>query len=93
MSSKDAIFAALLAMWKTIQPGQPVFVGDTIRHQSTGQHQVPREEVYEVVKQEQHYFEIVLQTAGTPEPEDPRRKVIRYIDIGYHVHLEKWTET
>jgi uncharacterized protein YerC len=78
-------------MWKTIQPGESVFVGDTIRHQSIGQHQAPREEVYEVVKQEQHYFEIVQQTGIAPTPEDPRRKVIRYIDIGYHVHLEKWT--
>ncbi|TDW96245.1 hypothetical protein [Dinghuibacter silviterrae] len=75
-------------MWKTLQPGDNIAVGDTVRYQTSDYSRVPRDEVYQVVKRDQHYFEIRLQ----PAAEDSRRKAIRYIDVGYTLRLEKWCD-
>jgi hypothetical protein len=78
-------------MWKNFKAGEAITAGDMIRYLkndglSSGS------EVYEVVKVEQHYFEIRLQDSDDAVLEPTRRKVIRYIDIGYNVQLQRWNE-
>jgi len=52
---------------------------------------VAEDSLFEVVKAERHYFEIIPKTenerlmSGLPE-----RKIIKYIDLGYYVSLEVW---
>jgi hypothetical protein len=75
-------------MWKTLQPGDIVTVGDTVRYQPNEYGRISQDLVYQVVKGEQHYFEIRQE----PAIEDSRRKAIRYIDVGYAIRLEKWCE-
>lgn len=53
---------------------------------------VAEDSLFEVVKAERHYFEIIPKTenerllAGS----QPVRKIIKYIDLGYYVSLEIW---
>ncbi|GGB20524.1 hypothetical protein [Puia dinghuensis] len=78
-------------MWKTLKPGEPVAIGDTIRYRKNNNGVVPNGEVYQVVKEDQHYFEICPQGGGDVSADDIHRKIIRYIDIGYNLSLERWS--
>jgi len=76
-------------MWKSLNPGESVSLGDIIRHISSHAVSAFGEKAYEVVRSELHYFEI----APKPETErekEPERRIIKYIDIGYHLGLEVW---
>lgn len=79
-------------MWKAINHGEGVSVGDTLRYRSKSNSQPLEGDTFIVVKTDQHYFEIVLKTDHSSELEPPRRKVVRYLDIGYNVLLERWAE-
>jgi hypothetical protein len=79
-------------MWKALNHGENVSVGDSIRYRSKSNQ--PRDgDVYLVVKTDQHYFEIVKKSDNCEVPEPPPRKVVRYIDIGYNVLIERWSES
>jgi hypothetical protein len=78
-------------MWKSLSPGDKVRIGDSIRYLSGSTHLTPFQDmIFEVVKTDLHYFEIVVREAlkGSGEPE---RKIVKYTDIGYHISLEIWT--
>ena len=79
-------------MWKSLKPGDEVHAGDTIRYLPDAP--TPgssRGQVYDVVRIDQHHFEIVARTDDIQD--DPQRKVVRYMDIGYNIILEKWAGT
>ena len=79
-------------MWKALLPGEKVTPGDTIRYLPSSSNLSYKDKVYQVIKTEQHYFEVVVKTdeAGTEDLFD--RKIIKYIDIGYHMGLEVWSQ-
>jgi hypothetical protein len=78
-------------MWKPLNHGETVFVGDKIRYRSKS-NQPLEGEIYLVVKTDQHYFEIIKRSEQLDESEPPARKVVRLIDVGYNVLLERWSE-
>jgi len=81
-------------MWKIIQPGDKVALGDTIKLlPSSVYNPAHKEKLYQVVKTEQHYFEIILKYENGESVENPQRRIIRYMDIGYHIAVEVWEET
>jgi hypothetical protein len=79
-------------MWKAILQGEKVAQGDTIRYQPSDSNLSFKGKVYEVVKTEQHYFEVIIKPDEDAAKEDSDRKIIKYIDIGYHLGLEVWSE-
>jgi hypothetical protein len=78
-------------MWKALNHGDSVFVGNNIRYRSKS-NQPHEGEIYIVVKTDQHYFEIVKKADQDDVSEPPPRKVVRLIDVGYNVLLERWSE-
>jgi hypothetical protein len=80
-------------MWKTIFPGEQVTQGDSIRYRPSSSNLSYREQIYQVVKTELHYFEIVAKAGSQVPEEQPERKIIKYIDIGYHLRLEVLSAT
>jgi hypothetical protein len=82
-------------MWKPLSAVDEVTPGDLVRymHAELILQKVAEDSLFEVVKAERHYFEIIPKTenerlmAGTGFPE---RKIIKYIDLGYYVSLEIW---
>jgi hypothetical protein len=77
-------------MWKIIQPGEQVALGDTVRFLPSNNSSPHKEKVYQVFKTEQHYFEIVVKVENNNFMENPVRRIVRYIDIGYHIGMEVW---
>ena len=63
-------------MWKSLNPGEMVSLGDVIRHISSHAVSAFGEKAYEIVRN---------------EPQKDRR-IIKYIDIGYHLGLEVWLD-
>lgn len=80
-------------MWKPLHPGELVVVGDAIRYQREGRWNDAADDIYEVVKEDQHYFVIGLKPAGTTSPDPATRKIVRYIDVGYNFQFERWCDT
>jgi hypothetical protein len=78
-------------MWKSLNPGERVKLGDIIRHISSLSKSAFGEENYEVVRTELHYFEIAPKPERTNSKERDR-KIVRYIDIGYHLIVEVWLD-
>jgi len=81
-----------ILMWKTLKQGEKVSLGDTLRYQSTSNNLLQKDEQYLVVRIDQHYFEIIHKSSDENTIEPPRRKVVRYLDIGYNVLVERWFE-
>jgi len=79
-------------MWKNLKAGEGVAAGDMIRYLTRGYGQTSAQDIYEVVKVEQHYFELCLRDGEEAVPESARRKAIRFVDIGYNVQLQRWNE-
>lgn len=79
-------------MWKPLKHGELVSTGDTLRYQSNSNSLLPKDEVYLVIRTDQHYFEIIQKSPNENTTEPPRRKVVRYLDIGYNVLVERWSE-
>ena len=76
-------------MWKSLKPGDEVHAGDTVRYLADAPTLASsRDQIFDVVKIDQHYFEIVARADKIPD--EPQRKVVRYMDIGYNIILEKW---
>jgi hypothetical protein len=80
-------------MWKTINPGDNVTLGDTVRYQPSAYNLSYKEKIYQVIKTDQHYFEIIVKPNEEDIGEYPARKIIKYMDIGYHVRVEVWMES
>lgn len=78
-------------MWKTLNNGDKVTVGDALRFGSIGN--PIRNELYRVVKADQHYFEIISQPQEKPAADPPSRKIVRYLDIGYNLLMDIWFGT
>jgi len=79
-------------MWKSLKHGELVSTGDTLRYQSNSKSLLPKDEVYLVIRTDQHYFEIIQKSTNENITESPRRKVVRYLDIGYNLLVERWSE-
>jgi hypothetical protein len=79
-------------MWKTLNNGDRVIAGDSIRYRLGSSRFTGSPDVlYEVVKTDQHYFEVAARTDdGTLDKTD--RKIIKYMDVGYHIKLEVWSD-
>ena len=77
-------------MWKSLLPGERVILGDTIRYRPSTLNLSYKEIAYQVVKTELHYFEVIEKTDTGKPGEEPARKVIKYMDIGYHLGIEVW---
>jgi hypothetical protein len=79
-------------MWKTLKAGDEVLPGDSIRIRLDPSHRTSvQDRVYDVVKTDMHYFEIVHR-CDSECGNEPERKVVKYMDIGYHIRLEIWSE-
>jgi hypothetical protein len=78
-------------MWKSLNPGESVSLGDIIRHITPHAISAFGERLYKVVRTELHYFEISPKQDQDPEITDDR-KIIKYTDIGYHLGVEVWLE-
>jgi hypothetical protein len=76
-------------MWKPLDSMQTVYPGDVIRYVNPPQS--IKETLYQVVKADQHYFEVIpaVQSVSTRVLAN---KVVRYFDIGYYLRLEVWNE-
>ena len=81
-----------ILMWKTLHPGERVAPGDTVRYQPSPSNLSYSDKIYQVVKSELHYFEVIVKPGKENAGEHPDRKIIKYIDIGYHLGLEVWSE-
>lgn len=78
-------------MWKTLNPGERVLTGDTIRYQpDLSRFTASPDLLYSVVKTDQHYFEVALRT-GEDKVDKRDRKIIKYMDVGYYIKLEIWS--
>jgi len=75
----------LFTAWFAIQ-------GNTLRYQSNSNSLLLKDEVYLVIRTDQHYFEIIQKSTNENITEPQRRKVVRYLDIGYNVLVERWAE-
>jgi len=81
-------------MWKPLSAVDEVTPGDLVRymHAELILQKVPEDSLYEVVKAERHYFEIIpkAENERLMQGNQPERKIIKYIDLGYYVSLEIW---
>jgi hypothetical protein len=79
-------------MWKSINPGDKVLEGDTIRYRAGSAHPVSSMNmIFDVIKTEQHYFEVVARP-GQHSHDEADRRIIKYMDVGYHIDLEIWSD-
>lgn len=77
-------------MWKSLNYGEKVSTGDRLRYQPNSNSLVPVDQTYIVVRTDQHYFEIIPKTENVNAANPPDRKIVRHMDIGYNVKLERW---
>jgi len=77
-------------MWQAILPGQKLIPGDTIRYSPSSSASSHKDIIYEVVKTDIHYIEVIVKPGKDNSAEPADRKVIKYMDIGYHIALELW---
>ena len=78
-------------MWKSLNHGDKVLAGDTIRYRSgSALLTSSQDKIYDVVKTDMHYFEIVPK-ADKGSRDEPDRKIVKYMDVGYHISLEIWS--
>jgi hypothetical protein len=78
-------------MWKSLKPGERVHSGNSIRFRSDLPYLTSSlNKIYDVVKSDLHYFEVETR-ADKEDGNAPDRKVIKYMDVGYHISLEIWS--
>jgi hypothetical protein len=78
-------------MWKSFNTGDKVLEGATIRYRLGPSHPFSSvEKIFDVIKAEQHYFEIVARS-GQESGDEEDRRIIKYMDVGYHINLEIWS--
>lgn len=77
-----------IIMWRNLQTGEMVSVGDIIRFTSIypGRFKDP----FTVVKAEPHYFQIAPNDDN--ETDDRRKRVVKYYEIGYYLKVEVWKQ-
>lgn len=79
-------------MWKSLSLTQKVYQGDKIRlHHATREGITPAY-LFQVVKADEHYFEVLPIAADRETILDLTKKVVRYFDIGYYIQIEVWAE-
>jgi hypothetical protein len=78
-------------MWKSLAFTQRVYQGDKIRFNQT--HAAGNiENLFEVVKTDEHYFEILPITSDVEALHNLAKKIVRYFDIGYYLQIEIWED-
>jgi hypothetical protein len=79
-------------MWKSLAYTQRVIQGDKIRFNNAPRNLSP-ENLFQVVKADEHYFEVCPITQEADTLLDLfTKKIVRYFDIGYHLQIEVWNE-
>lgn len=78
-------------MWKSLAFTQRVYQGDKIRFNA---HPAGNnfENLFEVVKTDEHYFEVLPITSDVETLHNLAKKIVRYFDIGYYLQIEIWEE-
>jgi len=80
-------------MWKSLSLTQKVYQGDKIRlHHATREGNNPAY-LFQVVKTDEHYFEVLPIIQESDSRQDQfSKKIFRYFDIGYYIQIEVWDE-
>ena len=79
-------------MWKSLAFTQRVCRGDKIRFNQSLPAGNNFENLFEVVKTDEHYFEILPITSDVEALQNLAKKIVRYFDIGYYLQIEIWEE-
>lgn len=79
-------------MWKSLALPQRVYQGDKIRFNNAQPAGNNIENLFEVVKADEHYFEVLPITAECGSLQNLAKKIVRYFDIGYYIQIEIWNE-
>jgi len=79
-------------MWKSLSFTQRVFQGDKIRFNNSPR-EVSADTLFQVVKADEHYFEVLpISTECDTLQDFLTKKIVRYFDLGYYVQVEIWSE-
>lgn len=79
-------------MWKSLAYTQRVFQGDKIRFNNAARG-LSSGNLFQVVKADEHYFEVCPITQEADTLLDLfTKKIVRYFDLGYHLQVEIWNE-
>lgn len=78
-------------MWKSLANTQRVIQGDKIRF-NTSRRDLSTDTLFQVVKADEHYFEVCPISQECDALQEFARKIVRYFDIGYYVQIEIWNE-
>ncbi|OQP60683.1 hypothetical protein A3860_32300 [Niastella vici] len=79
-------------MWKSLAFPQRVFQGDKIRFNNSPR-EVSADTMFQVVKADEHYFEVLPISPECDTLQDfITKKIVRYFDIGYYVQVEIWND-
>jgi hypothetical protein len=79
-------------MWKSLAFPQRVFQGDKIRFNNAPR-ELNTENLFQVVRTDEHYFEVSPISAECDSLHDfLSKKIVRYFDIGYYIQVEIWNE-
>ena len=79
-------------MWKSLAFTQRVYQGDKIRFNQNHPAVNNFENLFEVVKADEHYFEILPITSDVEAFHNLAKKIVRYFDIGYYLQIEIWED-
>jgi hypothetical protein len=79
-------------MWKSLAFTQRVYQGDRIRFNQTHPAVNNHENLFEVVKTDEHYFEVLPITSDVEALHNLAKKIVRYFDIGYYLQIEIWED-
>jgi hypothetical protein len=79
-------------MWKSLAFTQRVCQGDRIRFNQTFPAGHNLENLFEVVKADEHYFEVLPVTSDVETLHSLAKKIVRYFDIGYYLQIEIWED-
>jgi hypothetical protein len=79
-------------MWKSLAFTQRVYQGDKIRFNQSHPAVNNLENLFEVVKTDEHYFEVLPVTSDVEALQNLAKKIVRYFDIGYYLQIEIWEE-
>jgi hypothetical protein len=76
-------------MWKPLRANDKIAPGDQLRYTELYSKKISEDKLYEVIKVEQHYFEIILvEDNNISLAAEPEKKIVKYTDIGYHIGME-----
>ena len=77
-------------MWKSLSLTQKVYQGDTIRFNNASREGINVDTLFQVVRTDQHYFEVQPVNQNLEALQDLTKKIVRYFDIGYYIQIEIW---